>query len=404
MINGPYTLFTRIPIYADEEGNLFADELWRKDLELHFVYIDDFRLCCPLLSIAKAPKGVTPVDGIDVSKVVALHKDGGWISVAKNLIPNFRKVATALRKTRVAHSGGAGWAFPLSFYILALSPFIHFRWIMVIESSFWMKPTAHRPTIRQWVEHHLHFFLLGAALRRADARIFTQKGYQRLFNIGDERSLINPAIWVDEEFIISDEDQKRRILALGDNEIRFLFPARLIVDKGPDVVLRAIEILDGMHADGELKILIDIIGEGPMLGECRKFAEEHAGPVKVNFLDTVPYGDAFFGLMRGYHAVVIANRQEEQPRVVFDAFSQGLPVISSDTSGVRDVAAEDTNALFFPVNDAGGLARQMQSFAMDQRLRVVLMDGALTSARGRSHSNMHHVRAQFLEKVLGDGD
>jgi hypothetical protein len=36
----------------------------------------------------------------------------------------------------------AGWAFPISFYILPLSYPYRFIWVVVIESPFWMKPAG----------------------------------------------------------------------------------------------------------------------------------------------------------------------------------------------------------------------------------------------------------------------
>lgn len=400
MIHLTYTLFSRIPVYADINGKLFTDKLWRKDLELHFNYIDDFRLCCPVVPLAMAPKGMEAIIGLDLLKVTAIHKDVGWLSVAKNLIPNFFKVAAALRQTHIAHSGGAGWAFPLSFYILLLRPFLRFQWIIVIESSFWMKPKGKRPSVKQWVSHQLYTVLLGAALRRADARIFTQRGYQRYFQIDDERSLIAPAVWVDEDRIISGEDRQKQMLTLSAGGIRLLFPARMIAEKGADVVMRAITILDSMGSEELPPTAIDMVGEGPMAKECREFAEAHSGPVKVRFLDAVPYGEAFFDLLRGYHAILLANQQEEQPRVIFDAFSQGVPVISSDTSGVRDVTIENGNALLFRINDADGLARQILRFVTDQNLRLKLMDGALIASSGKTHLEMHRLRSLFLNEVL----
>lgn len=35
MIEDPYILFTRIPIVVNEQGELFTDPLWVKDIELH---------------------------------------------------------------------------------------------------------------------------------------------------------------------------------------------------------------------------------------------------------------------------------------------------------------------------------------------------------------------------------
>jgi glycosyltransferase involved in cell wall biosynthesis len=402
VIHAPYTLFSRIPIYVDKDGSLFAEDLWRKDLELHLDYIDDFRLCCPVLPLALAPEGASAINGLSLSQVISIRKDYGWVSVVKNLVPNFYKVAVALRKTRIAHSGGAGWAFPLTFYILMLRPFFQFQWIVIIESSFWMKPKGKRASIRELLSHHIHSKLLGAALRRADARIFTQRGYQTFFDIENERSLIAPATWVDEERIISRDARQKQVEALGVDEIRLLFPARMIPDKGPDIVMRAIEIIDEKWGRDEALpyISIDLIGDGPMADKCRRFVERHSGPVNLRFLDPVPYGEPFFDLLGRYHAIILANKQDEQPRVVFDAFSQGVTVISSDTAGVQDVTTANENALLFPINDAEALASHLILFAKDKNLRSNLTNAAHAASFGKTHSEMHRNRSEFLKKVL----
>lgn len=400
MLRGPYTLFTRIPVFVDGEARIFAGELWGKDLLLHFDYIDDFRLCCPVLPLEQATENLVLIRDLNISQIIPIYEDGGLISITKNFIPNFIRVMRAIMKTRIAHSGGAGWAFPLSFYILFLKPIFRFQWVMVIESSFWMKPKSQRPSVRQWLTHWLHEKLLGSALRRADARIFTQRGYQEYFQIETERTLVSPAVWVDEDRIISLNDRQRQLVDLGDGVVRFLFPARMVFDKGPDIVMKAITILDDMISANDCDIMIDLMGEGPFSDQLRSFAEGRSGPVKVRYLEPVSYGDCFFEVLRNYHALLLSNRQDEQPRVIFDAFSQGVPVISSDTTGVRDVTVKDQNALLFELGDADGLAQAMYRFASDKVLRANLTSRALSSAAGKTHSEMHKTRAIFLHKVL----
>ena len=401
MIKGAYTIFTRIPLFIDEKGCLYTDILWQKDLELHFNYIDNIFLCCPVLPLEMAPQEIAAIHRIGIEKVFSIRKDGGWLSVASNFIPNFYTVATALWRTTTAHSDGAGWAFPLSFYIVCLRPFINFKWIVVIESSFWMKDSRNKFSLRQWVSHHLHHKVLSFALRQADVRIFTHSGYQKLFNIGNERSLVYPAIWVDEERILSPENNEKRVLGLGNDKIRFLFPARLTADKGVYTVIKAVEILKNSYNFHDREIIVDVIGEGPLSFECERLYIEDNAKIKFRYLRPVPYGDQFFDIIRCYHAVLLANRKEEQPRVIFDAFSQGVPVISSDTSGVRDVVVENVNALLFPIDDAEQLAKQMLYFSDDSGLRLDLSRSALVSVKGNSHSKMHEIRGHFLQNILG---
>ena len=405
MITGRYTLFTRIPLFLSADGTFLTGQLWQKDLQRHFDVIADLHLCCPVLPLAQAESAdLVVVRGLGRDRVTALRQDGGWGSVLRNLLPNFLAVRKALRKTDIAHSGGAGWAFPLSFYILPLRALYRFQWVVLIESSFWMKPEGRRASAREWLRHQVHAAVLGRCLKRADARIFTQEGYRQFFGIGPERSLIAPAVWVDEDQILSAEAQSQRLAALPKDQTRFLFPARLIADKGVETVLRAIEIaeerLAGMAPETAPAIALDIIGTGPLEERCRSFVQNHRGRISLRLLETVEYGAPFFALLRGYHAMLLANRQQEQPRVIFDAFSQGVPVLSTATTGVQDVVRPETDALLFAVDDAAAMAEAMLRLEGDKALQARLSAGALMGASGHSHSGMHRKRAEFLKRVL----
>lgn len=193
-----YTLFTRIPVHIS--GNMvWTDALWEKDLAEHLIYLRDFRLCCPVIRQKSytLPKGLVQIEGLAPDQITPLRVDRSWGSVLVNLLPNFLGVLRALLQTRIAHSGGAGWAFPLSYYILLLRPFLNVQWIMLIESSFWMKSGQGPHSLRRRVAHAFHEMMLRRCLRAADARIFTQNWYRRVLLDETDRTLVSPAVWVD---------------------------------------------------------------------------------------------------------------------------------------------------------------------------------------------------------------
>lgn len=402
MIEGRYTLFTRAPIYVDADGMIWAKRLWAKDLHLHLNYIEAFHLCCPLESLPAQPGDLVRVEALPRARVIALKLDRGWGSVFRNIMPNFMAVRRAVAASKIVHSGGAGWAFPLSFYILPLSYPRRFFWIMLIESSFWMKPTEGRASLRQIISHHIHASLLRRALKRADARIFTQEGYRDFFGIGPERSLVAPAVWIDDEVVLSPEAQEARLATLPESPVRFLFPARLVRDKGVETILAAIEKLSDRLAQEDIPVAveIDLMGQGAMKETCAAFIAAHTGPVTVRLLDPLPYGTPFFSHLSQYHGVLLANRKREQPRIIFDVYSQGVPVISSDTDGVRQVVVDGQDALLYPVDDADGLVEAILRFARDPTLRQSMSRQALDRVQGFSQQRMHQEREIFLKRCL----
>lgn len=394
-----YTLFGRIPLYRDQCGHYATYPRWKKDIVLHLRYIADFRICCPVKQVNEHDAALSPVSGLSDRNVVALRPDGGWGSVVRNLVPNAFRVRRALSDTQIAHSDGAGWAFPVSYYILIMRLFLKFQWIIVVESSFFRKPAHGSVKLRRHISHYVHTFLLRQCVQAADARIFTNRAYQELFLGHDKASLIAPAVWIDQDNIVSDPVHEAR-KPDGRHRARFLFPSRLIPDKGVQTVLDAIHLLEKRHTeDGTPVPQVDIIGEGPLAGHCRQFAANHSSEL-VRFHEPVSYGAPFFAFLQDYDAIIVANLQDEQPRIIYDAFSQGLPCLSSETGGTHDLITSGETGFFFKAGDATSLADRLSELA-DAAERLHQMGHTALSQIGTStHENMHREREVFLKEVM----
>jgi glycosyltransferase involved in cell wall biosynthesis len=326
-----------------------------------------------------------------------LRIDEGIRSVFGNLIPNFLAVRRACATSAILHSDGAGWAFPLSFYLLLLRFFYSFQWIIVIESSPWMLAKGERKTIRKLLSHCLHSILLRSCLRLADARIFTQSFYRRYF-LGKDgaRTLIAPATWVDADRITTSEFVHERWGKHQDKPLQLLFPARLVSDKGVHVLLAAINIL----SDRRIDVHVAIMGMGELQELCSRFANEDHGTVTVSFVPPVEYGAHFDQFLSRYDAIVVANLKEEQPRIVFDAFSQGVGVIASDTTGIRDITIDKQNAIQFARGDAHALAQAITFLAENRDIVLQLGLCGLNYVRSKTHEQMHRQRKDFLMLTL----
>jgi len=397
MIADRYTIFTRIPVYEDDSGRLFADSLWVHDLSAHLSYISDLRICCPVIRVDEPPPNCQPILKLLRDRLIPLKREHGWISVAKNVIPNFIQAIKACRSTQIAHSGGAGWPFPLSYYLLAVRPILRFKWFMVIESSFWMIPAGSKPTLRQRLSHHVNGLLVRCCLKAADARLFTQEWYRRKLCPSSKRTLVSPAIWINESDVLSDSDFKAAI-SQRIGPIKILFAARLIPPKGVGTILDAVRLLEET-ASSRPNLKLDIIGSGPLLNECRLLAIEMPSIVRV--LEPVPYGPDFFKILRRYDAVLLANRQAEQPRLIADAFSQGVPCIASRTVGIESMVSEGETGILFDVDDAVSLAACLGKAANDPSHLRAMSRKALLAGRGKTHESMHSIRHRFLVETLG---
>ena len=396
VIDKSYVLFTRIHLIKTQAGRLFCDPLWAKDLRLHLDYISDFKICCPVVH-SDDVRGLEDITECRIQHIFELKKDYGFGSVAMNLLPNLVGVIKACRGANIVHSGGAGWAFPLSFYLLLLRPFFSFRWVIVIESSTWMINQGERLTFRKFISHHAHRIILSSCLMRADARIFTQSFYRKFFlNEDKNRTLIAPATWIDSNNLISSEAVKARHLERRGKILQMIFPARLDEEKGFFVLVDAINYLKKLGAT----VNITIMGSGKLEDDCKTLALNEFGDVNVTFREPVEYGEEFFKVLRSYDVVLVPSLNDEQPRIIFDAFSQGLGVIASDTSGILDITVDGKNVVICKRGDPESLAKAMLRVIDNPDLVLQMGLNGLKYADGKTHLQMHLDRQRFFAGVL----
>lgn len=396
----PYTIFNRIVLVRDARGTLWFPDLWAKDLSLHLIYLRDMRLCCPV------EEGVPPADFVSVAthpelaalQVVPMHVDRGWLRVFRNLLPNFFIVASAAKRSEVLHSGAAGWPFPPSYYLLALRPFIRRKWVFLVESTFWHLTEHEKPTLRRLLVSRVSRFLVERCVRAADVRIFTSAGYRAFLLPQGERGHVNNATWINREHCASLAGAHARWQAslTERDHAHFIFPARLIPQKGVSVLMEAIRMLNERGVD----LTVHFMGTGELEGTCRAFVEQEQGSVKLRFIEPVPYGPEFFATLGAYDAVLVPNLSDEQPRIPFDAFSQGVPVIASNTIGVREVVEHGVTGYLCPAGDPRELAEILERLAgAREELRDVGLC-ALDRVRARTHAAMHLERAVILSEAL----
>lgn len=399
-ITGRYTLLTHIPVFVFDDGSLRTDPLWEKDLSLHFEYIDDLHLACPVLSQSAADEtNLAVVEALTVDRVHHVGENIGWSGVLKNLAPHFFAMGRVARDSDIVHGGAAGWPFPLSFYLLFWRHIYRFQWVMVVESSFWRLESAEKASLRKRIAHISHMWLVPMTLRRADARIFTQDEYRRSLLREDTKTLVAPAVWYNPEHLETLEGLARRHEQAFKRTARVLFPTRMTADKGVDTVIAAVSFLEENLTKGE-HLSLDFIGDGDMKTAVTNFVEQHTGKVQVRLLDSVPYGRLFFDLLRKYDAILVANRKAEQPRIIFDAFSQGVPAIVSRTSGILDCVRPGVNAETFEVNAEKSLADLLVDLTRNTARFQELGRAALANAQDFTHRGMHEKRYAFFRETL----
>lgn len=107
-----------------------------------------------------------------------------------------------------------------------------------------------------------------------------------------------------------------------------LFVGRLAHDKGLGV------LLDAWRSLKEKPGRLVLVGDGPMLATCKQLSDE-----SVDCLGRLDHEQAMARMADADLVVLPSLVMENQPTVLLEAISLGLPVVASDVGGVRETLA-----------------------------------------------------------------
>jgi glycosyltransferase involved in cell wall biosynthesis len=141
-----------------------------------------------------------------------------------------------------------------------------------------------------------------------------------------------------------------------------------------------------------------VCGEGPQRAALEARLRELGVRQRADLFGYVPLEDGLLELYRDSHLLLHCSWTEGVPQVLYEAFTQRLPVVATDVGGVRE--ATNGAALLVPPGDAEAAAQALQALAVDQALRDRLVEAGFAHALGESLEAGTERIAAFLEQVL----
>ena len=157
------------------------------------------------------------------------------------------------------------------------------------------------------------------------------------------------------------------------NKLRLIAVGRIVPSKSFDTLVRAVaDIVNQGFND----LLVLIVGDGSE----RLRLEELIRNLGVEpYVKLLGLRNDVIELMKASDFIVIPSQYEGLSFAMIEAMACGLPIISSDSIGLRDHMRDGKNGLFFPINDYKTLSERILLLANDKELRNRLSQGARSS-------------------------
>jgi phosphatidyl-myo-inositol dimannoside synthase len=182
---------------------------------------------------------------------------------------------------------------------------------------------------------------------------------------------------------LSEQDIATRTDIGSTSPIRALTVSRIDPRKGLRALPAAIEQLAATGVELNLDIIGPTIG---LIGDderdaIRRDAESRGVADRVRLVGAVPL-DQLMSKYREYDVFILPTQPGEGiPRVLLEAMANGLPIVTTDVSGITSLITHEVNGLLIPDASAGAIVSAVRRLADDATLRQKLIQGGYATAR-----------------------
>ena len=169
-------------------------------------------------------------------------------------------------------------------------------------------------------------------------------------------------IWggVDVAAICSAKPIERENLGIPAGDPLLLWVGRLDPIKGLDVLVKAVALLAATRP-----VRLAVVGEGSFRGELDRVVASQGVADRVHLLG--PRRDVP-RLLQAADVFVFPSRTEGLPNALLEAMAAGLPIVTTDAPGCRDLIQDGRTGLVVPVDDPAALADAVGRLLSDHRL------------------------------------
>lgn len=176
----------------------------------------------------------------------------------------------------------------------------------------------------------------------------------------DKIAVIPNGVQLEQFAQVPDREECKKLLGLEGKSV-ILFLGSLYPIKGPDLLLSALPRLIDDHRE-----LLAVFAGGGDVEQYRQMADGLGIIDNTRFTGYISEQKALY--YRAADVFVLPSRSECFPLVVLEAMASGVPIVASDTGGVREIVKDGWNGLLTPVEEIDQLSVTIKRLLTDQDL------------------------------------
>lgn len=384
-------LVSSIPVYKINDAYCTSD-LWVRDLEKQVETVDQLTLVCPVNENNPKPQENTKL--LPTNIIVFSENDLINTETYKKLVSSVDVVQIAANKPF--------WKSKVENRFLKISNKIDTYFVAALSSNraktvlINAKNKGILKVLKSWMLYLGINFSIWHFTKYAGGVFVVGQGLLKLINPTQSNTFVGTASWIRREDLISDDDLNKKSNNLQSRgKLKLCIATRLEYMKGIHI---AIDALKSLHEEnlGHTPDLL-ILGEGEELENLKNQTHRLGLDQYIEFGGTRSYPDSFFDTIRNYDLMLLTNLNDEQPRLVFDALSQGLIPICPDSLPFKSLKLE--KEIYYERGNPTSLAEVIKSIT-EKNNYGPLMVKLIQRAHESTVDSMHENRAEWITQTL----
>lgn len=403
-----YCIPIHVPIYTDGTRCFVISE-WARALALlrdsFNGAFDRFILVAPARPVSGADLVLEPIgvdDGFDPrpSLPADISKRAYWLGGGRR---RWRQdVSRALDEVDIAHTAIGDLYRPFSLDALRLAQKRGLPHVFFIDTDIvvQMRNLIEAGLIRPGPDRALYVRAYERALRRivAGADVSFLKGQALIKRYGGYAR--NAKLFQDTSYqsgeVVGEAAVETRLASREAGVLRLVYAGRLVGRKGCD---QAIDIVAKARDEGS-DVTLDLIGDGEDRAALEAQAARLGQGAAIRFLGEQPYGPDLLQALAAYDGLLFTPLSEDTPRMIFDGYAAGLPLLGYDIPYVRERAAEEQATVLLPSGDIAGAADELVRLAADSGRLAHLARTALRAGYDNASDVWYRRRAAWTLEAL----
>ncbi len=406
-----YLITIHVPIFVNGNELLLATDWKRSVLLLRDSFAGRFgrvQIVAPSIVVGEKPidqllEAVTPGDEIDLFPSFAADTRARefW---AVHLQTWRRDIAARLSATQVVHSGFCDVYRPMLFtgHLMGVNAGKATVFVQDTDRVLQIAELTRNASLGRKLEQKAYAMAFERCVRYGvrTASLSLLKGQALHARYG--RYAKNPKNFHDTSFLSTEVIAPQRLedrlsgLLSETRPLRLVYCGRLDARKGVDHSVLAVAEARARGAD----VTFDIIGDGAERVALEKLISERGLSAHVRLLGARVYGPGLLDELGRYDALLFTPLAEDTPRMIFDGYAAGLPLLGYGIEYVREREREDGAARSVTANDESAAATLLLALQRDRAELARLSRQARKAALHHAADSWYRRRADWTIEAV----